>query len=62
MQYNQKQNMRSSSRLEIEAVKFYSDKLAGNPEMPRYNHLMAAISSEKGQADIAEKYYRQALT
>jgi Tfp pilus assembly protein PilF len=43
------------------AVNFYSQKLASNPEMPRYNHLMAAITSERGQADVAEKYYRQAL-
>lgn len=30
--------------------------------MPRYNHLMGAICSEKGEVEQAEKYYRQALT
>lgn len=44
------------------AEKFYQGKLQNNPEMPRYNHLMAAIASERGLEDKANSYYRQAIT
>lgn len=43
------------------AEKFYLDKLKTNPSMPRYNHLLASICSQKGDADRAENYYRSAI-
>jgi tetratricopeptide (TPR) repeat protein len=43
------------------AEKFYQAKLQTNPEMPRYNHLMAAIASERGLENKANSYYRQAI-
>jgi len=44
-----------------EAMEFYQQKLAANPDMPRYNQLMGTISSVQGKTEDAEKYYRQAL-
>lgn len=43
------------------AIAFYKQKLSENAEMPRYNQMMGAISSEQGNVDDAEKYYRQAF-
>lgn len=43
------------------AIQFYEDKLGVNPAMPRYNHCMAAIHSEKKNYDIADNYYRQTI-
>lgn len=53
--------MARDPRYYASAEKFYQTKLANNPEMPRYNHLMAAIASERGQEEKANSYYRQAI-
>jgi tetratricopeptide (TPR) repeat protein len=49
------------ARYYASAEKFYKTKLLSNPEMPRYNHLMAAITSERGHIEEANNYYRQAI-
>ena len=54
--------MAKDPRYYASAEKFYQDKLAKNPDMPRYNHLLAAICSERGLEDNANGYYRQAIT
>jgi tetratricopeptide (TPR) repeat protein len=43
------------------AEDFYTQKLQKNPEMPRYNHFMAAIASHKGQEEDANAYYRATI-
>jgi Flp pilus assembly protein TadD len=53
---------RRDPRYYASAERFYEAKLQINPEMPRYNHLMAAIASERGLEDKANNYYRQAIT
>lgn len=52
---------RKPARFYASAEKFYEEKLAANPEMPRYNHLMAAICSERGGKERANNYFRQAI-
>ncbi|KAJ1441183.1 hypothetical protein B484DRAFT_390774 [Ochromonadaceae sp. CCMP2298] len=43
------------------AESFYTEKLRKNPEMPRYNHFMAAIASHRGQEEPANSYYRATI-
>eukprot|EP01032_Pedospumella_encystans_P017420 gene17420-19851_t len=50
-----------TGRYYASAENFYETKLVSNPEMPRYNHLMAAIQSEKGDVDKANSYYRTSI-
>lgn len=54
--------MAKNPRYYASAEKFYEAKLQANPDMPRYNHLMAAIASERGLEDRANSLYRQAIT
>lgn len=56
------QIIRRDPRYYASAENFYDKKLQNNPEMPRYNHLMASIASERGLEDKANGYYRQAIT
>jgi tetratricopeptide (TPR) repeat protein len=44
-----------------EAEDFYTTKLRSNPNMARYNTMMGAITSTKGQVEAADSYFRQAV-
>lgn len=44
-----------------EAEDFYNTKLRSNPNMPRYNTMMGAIASAKGDIETADSYYRQSI-
>ena len=41
-----------------EAEKFYVEKLENYPSMSRYNHLLAAIYSDKKESEKADYNYR----
>ncbi len=43
------------------ASSFYQGKLESNPSMPRYNHCMGALASQKGLVDQADRCYRSAI-
>lgn len=44
------------------ARQFYETRLADNPTMPRYNHLLGAMCAEKGEHALAENYFRNTIT
>lgn len=61
MNTNKKSQSTITNKEYKNAIKFYENKLDYNPLMPRYNHMMAAISSEKGEEDKANSYYRTTI-
>jgi tetratricopeptide (TPR) repeat protein len=44
-----------------DAVEFYEKKLEKAPDMPRYNHCMAALKVVEGKFKLAHKYYTETL-
>jgi predicted Zn-dependent protease len=44
-----------------QALDFFTAKLAVNPEMPKYLHCMAAISSQMNHVEEANDYFRNAI-
>jgi Tfp pilus assembly protein PilF len=51
----------SSSASHKQAIEFYSRKLKENSEMPRYNHMMAALKIKERDPESATKYYETAI-
>lgn len=51
----------SSSTSHKHAIDFYSRKLKENSEMPRYNHMMAALKVKERDPESAIKYYETAI-
>lgn len=45
-----------------EAIDFYENKLLNNPNMPKYNHNLAAIMTVNGNKERAGELYSQALS
>ena len=44
-----------------QAVNFYARKLKENPEMPRYNHLLAALKVKEKDETGAMLHYKAAI-
>ena len=48
-------------KLRYDARQFYEEKLSKNPNMPSYNHMMAAITAANGENQKATGYFKNCI-